>query len=241
MVAEGEGDGGVQSYGYRLCLTDRPDNRVPFPKPEGYDPVAFELVRRWLGAMGDRIHVNRIFSLSGRQQLALPRRRPDEREAIRLHHLHYTQGLMWFLANDPDIPAHIGEEMRAWGLCGDEFADTGHWPHQLYDAVGMGGYNIDIREVQRTWTPVPRYPLMRSETFNEGYLSVPVPPYQIPCRALLPRWEECDNLLVLVCLSASHVAFASVRMEPQCMLLGHAAGVAAAIAVADGTGSTGSG
>lgn len=277
MVPEGDGDGGVQSYCYRLCLTDRPDIRVPFPEPGECDPAAFELVRRWLVAMGDRIHVNRMFSLSGRLpngkvdansigpiSTNLPDgsswRYPDagraEREAIRLHHLRYTQGLMWFLANDPDTPAHIRTEMGRWGLCADEFADTGHWPHQLYvrdarrmlgeyvltqhdlergrahhDAVGMGVYNIDIREVQRTWMPVPRYPLMRPETFNEGYLSAPVAPYQIPYRALLPRWDECDNLLVPVCLSASHVAFASVRMEPQYMLLGHAAGVAAALAV----------
>ena len=165
---------------------------------------------------------------------------------------------MYFLANDPRVPRHIREEMRRWGLCADEFEDTGHWPHQLYvrearrmrgeyiltqhdleqgrmqyDAVGMGSYNIDIREVQRVWIRVPRYPRMVAETFNEGYLSTPVPPYQIPYRSLLPRYDECDNLLVPVCLSASHIAFASVRMEPQYMILGHAAGVAAALAAPD--------
>ena len=276
MVAEGEGDGGVQSYCYRLCLTDRPDNRVPFPRPEGYDPRQFELVRRWLAAAGPGLRPDRIFSLRGRlpngkvdansigplstnlpdgSSWAYPDADPARREAIRAHHLRYTQGLMYCLANDPGVPAHIREEMGRWGLCADEFADTGHWPHQLYvrearrmqgeyvltqhdleagrdhyDAVGMGSYNIDLREVQRTWLRVPRYPRMAAETFNEGYLSVPVPPYQIPYRALLPRYDECDNLLVSVCLSASHVAFASIRMEPQYMLLGHAAGVAAALA-----------
>lgn len=280
LVVEGEGDGGVQSYCYRLCLTDRPGNRVPFPEPEGYERGQFELVRRWLVAMGDRLHVDRIFSLSGRlpngkvdansigpistnlpdgSSWRYPDADPAGREAIRLHHLRYTQGLMYFLTSDPDIPAHIREEMGRWGLCADEFVDTGHWPHQLYvrdarrmrgeylltqhdleegrahhDAVGMGVYNIDIREVQRTWMPVPRYPVMRPETFNEGYLSAPVTPYQIPYRALLPRWDECDNLLAPVCVSASHVAFASVRMEPQYMLLGHAAGLAAALAVEEG-------
>lgn len=93
-----------------------------------------------------------------------------------------------------------------------------------YDVVGMGSYNIDIREVQRVWMRVPRSMQLVAETFNGGYLSVPVPPYQVPYRSLLPRYGECKNLLVPVCLSASHVAFASVRMEPQYMILGHAAG-----------------
>jgi hypothetical protein len=134
---------------------------------------------------------------------------------------------MYFLANDPGVPETIREEMNLWGLCADEFTDTGHWPHQLYvrdgrrmqgeyiltqhdldhartqyDAIGMGSYNIDIREVQRVWMQVPRYPRMVAEVVNEGYLSVPVPPY--------------------------HVAFSSIRMDPQYMILGHAAGIAAA-------------
>ena len=280
MVAEGEGDGGVQSYCYRLCLTDRPDNRMPFPRPDGYDPARYELLRRLL-EVGTEIHLGDLLVLSGR----LPNDKvdvnskgpistdlpdgsswayPDADESLRAtivaHHLGYTQGLMYFLANDPGIPDHIRREMAEWGLCADEFTDTGGWPHQLYvrdarrmigeyvltqhdldagrihyDTIGMGSYNIDVREVQRTWMRVPRYPHMVAETFNEGYLSVPVPPYGIPYRSLLPRYSECDNLIVPVCLSASHIAFASVRMEPQFMLLGHAAGVAASLAVRDGT------
>lgn len=281
MVPEGDGDGGVQSYCFRLCLTDDPDNRVPFPRPDGYDPARFELVRRWLAASPD-LRVERIFSLAGRlpngkcdansigpistnlpdgSAWGYPEADPARRDAIRQHHLAYTQGLCWSLANDPDVPPSIRAGMRRWGLCADEFADTGHWPHQLYvrdarrmqgeylltqhdldagrrqyDVVAFGGYNIDIREVQRTWMRVPRYPRMMAETFNEGYLSAPVPPYGIPYRALLPRFDECDNLLVPVCVSASHVAFASVRMEPQFMMLGHAAGVAAAMAARTGCG-----
>lgn len=171
------------------------------------------------------------------------------------HHLRYTQGLLYFLTNDPSVPGVIPDELSQWGLCGDEFEDTGGWPHQLYvrdarrmhgeyfltqsdldderekyDAVGVGSYNIDIREVQRTWMRVPRFPHMAPETFNEGYLSVPILPYHIPYRSLVPRYHECDNLIVPICASASHVAFSSVRMEPQYMILGHAAGVAAAMA-----------
>ena len=102
-----------------------------------------------------------------------------------------------------------------------------------YDSIGVGSYNIDIREVQRTWLWVPRAMQLSPETFNEGYLSVPVRPYAIPYRSLTPRYAECENLLVSVCVSASHIAFASLRMEPQYMLLGHAAGVAASLAAAE--------
>jgi hypothetical protein len=174
-----------------------------------------------------------------------------ERRAIREHHLRYTQGLLHFLSQTRD-------DVAQWGLCADEFEDTGGWPHQLYvrdgrrmlgayvltehdlvdarpqpDAVGMGSYNIDIREVERTWRYLPEYD-RTAAVFNEGYLSVAVPPYPIPYRSLTPRREDADNLLVPVCLSASHVAFASVRMEPTLMVLGEAAGAAAAQAARRG-------
>jgi hypothetical protein len=99
--------------------------------------------------------------------------------------------------------------------------------------VGLGSYNIDVREVERTWRYLPEYDRAPA-VFNEGYLSVAVPPYPIPYRSLLPRREDAQDLLVPVCLSASHVAFASVRMEPTLMLLGHAAGAAAAQAARRG-------
>ncbi len=281
MEPEGSGDGGVQAYGFRLCLTDCPENRLPFPMPEDYEPGRFELLGQYLAAAGPGLRLDRLIGLGGR----LPNGKCDvnsigpistnlldgssweypdadyrRRREIWDHHLRYTQGLLYFLANDPSVPESIRAETNRWGLCSDEFIDTGHWPHQLYvrearrmlgeyvltlpdleegreqyDAVGMGSYNIDIREVQRTWMWVPRAMNLSAETFNEGYLSVPVRPYQIPYRSLLPKYHECENLLVSVCISASHVAFSSVRMEPQYMILGHAVGLAAALAVRDDT------
>ena len=167
----------------------------------------------------------------------------------------YTLGLLHFLSYDPSVPERIRIETRQMGLCRDEFVDNDHWPHQLYirvgrrmkgeyfmtqrdlekdtvkyDAIGMGSYNIDVRHVQRTWIPMSRFPELHYEVFNEGYISIPVAPYEIPYRSLLPRYEECRNLIVPVCMSASHVAYASVRMEPQYMIMGQAAGVAAAMA-----------
>ena len=150
-------------------------------------------------------------------------------------------------------------EMSKWGLTRDEFPDTDGWPHQLYirearrmlgeyvltqhdvqkhrrkyDSIGMAGYNVDIREVQWVARTVYRFPKIGQEVLMEGYVSVPVDPWEIPYRALLPRQEECSNLLVPAAISASTIAYASFRMEPQYMIAGHSAGTAAAIAVSAG-------
>jgi hypothetical protein len=181
---------------------------------------------------------------------------PERREEIRRHHVDHTRGFLHFLSHDPAVPSAIRRELSRWGLPRGEFADTGHLPHQLYvrearrmvgeriltehdllagsmpeDTVALGSYHIDIREVQRVWRWVYEHPDPIGTVFSEGYLSVPVPVYGIPYSALLPKREDATNLLVPVCLSASAVAFASVRMEPQYMMLGQAAGAAAALAV----------
>lgn len=279
-VEVGEGDRAIQGYGFRLLLTRRPDLRIPFPKPDGYDPSEFELMKRLLAKQGDDVNARYFFTLRpnlpnekaeinsvGPISLNLldgtnwdyPDADYDTRNQIWDRHLQYARWLMYFMANDPSVPAHIRNEVAEWGLSRDEFVDTGHWPHQLYvrtgrrmlgehvmtqhdldsdtlkyDAVGMGSYNIDVRHVQRTWVRMSRFPELEPEVYNEGYVSVPVPPYQIPYRAITPRYQEAENLLVPVCLSSTHVANASIRMEPQYMILGQAAGTAAALAVRDG-------
>ncbi|HZT15469.1 MAG TPA: FAD-dependent oxidoreductase [Gaiellaceae bacterium] len=269
----GEGDGGLQAYQLRLCLTDRPGNRLPVEEPEGYDPGELELLRRYLdaaepcaadliGLVSDllpngKCDVNSIgpFSLnlldgSNREYL------DGDRAAVHERHRRHAQALLFYLSTE--APEPVAREVREWGLCADEFADTGGWPHQLYvrdarrmvgayvlresdlldarpppDVVALGSYNIDIREVERTWRYLPEY-VREPAVFNEGYLSVAVPPYPIPYRSLTPRRDHATNLLVPVCLSASHVAFGSARMEPTLMLLGHAAGIAAAQAARRG-------
>lgn len=180
----------------------------------------------------------------------------ERRRQIWNEHLTWAQGLLYFVGHDPSVPERIRTEMNQWGLAKDEFPDTGHWPHQMYiregrrmlgeyiltqhdlqenrhkpDSIGMGGYNIDIREVEWVAHDVYRFPIVTREVFVEGYLSMPVEPYEIPYRALLPKRSQCENLLVTACISASSVAYASFRMEPQYMIAGHAAGVAAAQAV----------
>jgi hypothetical protein len=264
----GEGDGGLQAYGYRVCLTDREENRLPLEQPEGYDSGEFALVDRYLVAVPDapllglvrdllpngKCDVNSIGPFSLNVLDGSNRDYPDgdegTRQRVRDHHLRYTRAFLYFLSERGHLDG--------WGLAADEFEDTGGWPHQLYvrdgrrmlgehvltehdlldarpqdDAVALGSYNIDIREVERTWRYLPEY-TRTPAVFNEGYLSVAVPPYSIPYRSLTPRREHAKNLLVPVCLSASHVAFGSVRMEPTLMALGQAAGVAAAQAAARG-------
>jgi hypothetical protein len=256
----GAGDGALMAYQFRVCLTHG-DDAIPFEEPEGYDPAEFELLDRWRSARPDRevmglvpnllpnakCDVNSIgpFSLnvldgSNADYLA------GDRDAVRAHHLEYTKRFLFHVA-----PA-------GWGLCPDEFSDTGGWPHQLYvregrrmvgeyvltehdllesrthdDAIAFGSYNIDIREVRRTWRLLPEF-TPTPATFNEGYLSVPVQPYGIPYRCLTPKREDATDLLVPVALSASHVAYSSVRMEPTWMMLGQAAGAAAAQAARRG-------
>ncbi len=180
----------------------------------------------------------------------------QRRQEIWDEHLSYTKGLLYFLGHDPGIPKEIRDEMNRWGLPKDEFMDTDHWPHQLYvregrrmlgeyimtqhdlqikrkkyDTIGMGGYNMDVREVQWIAKEVYWFPLPKQMVLMEGYFSYPVEPYEIPYRCLLPQQDECRNLLATSCVSASHMAYSSLRMEPQYMIMGHAAGVAATLAI----------
>jgi hypothetical protein len=175
-----------------------------------------------------------------------------ERARIWKDHELYQKGFYYFLANDPRVPKPLQDEVRQWGLAKDEFTDTGNWPNQLYirearrmvggfvvtqkdlqtertkpDVIGMGSYNSDSHNVQR-------HVAENGIVLNEGDVQVPVQPYQIPYRVLLPKKEEAANLLAPVCFSASHIAYSSLRMEPQYMILGHAAGVAASMAAASG-------
>ena len=173
-----------------------------------------------------------------------------KRARIRQAHVDYIQGFLYFLATDPRVPAALSAEMKQWGLCRDEFVDNHHWPYQLYvrearrmigeyvmsqkdiqteltkpDAIGMGSYNSDSHNVQR------RPSADGKAVENEGDMQVRVTPYQIPYRLILPKRSQATNLLVPVAFSATHVAYSTLRMEPQYMIVGHAAGVAAKMAI----------
>lgn len=276
----GEADRKVQAYNFRMCFSEVPANQVAFPKPPGYTAKHYELLARLLKArteaegraprLNTLIKIDRI--MNGKADInnqgafstdyiggswEYPEASYRKRAEIWEAHKNYIAGFFYFLANDPQVPAETQREMRTWGLCKDEFVDTGHWPHQLYirearrmvgdfvvtqkdlqteltkpdailtkpDAIGMGSYNSDSHNIQRIVTPA-------GYVRNEGDMQVPVTPYQMPYRVMLPKRAEATNLLVPVAFSASHVAYSSLRMEPQYMIIGQAAGVAAHMAIA---------
>jgi hypothetical protein len=272
MGANGEGDKKVQSYNFRLILTNDPANRLPWTKPEGYDASRFALLARYLKSFEQHMHrlpgmqdvMNPVGIPAGKADFnnngpfstdyigkswTYPDASYSERQRIWKEHLLYTESFLWFLSQDSQVPSSLREEVNAWGRAKDEFADTDHWPNQLYiregrrmvgeyvmkqsdlqkdrtktDSIGMGSYNSDSHNIQRV-------AMSDGSVRNEGDVQVPVQPYEISFRAILPKPAEADNLLVPVCLSASHVAYSSVRMEPQYMIIGQAAGVAAALAI----------
>ena len=144
---EGSGDHRVQAYNYRMCLTRVKENRVPFPKPNGYDPQQYELLLRDLLA-GSR-HINGKFDMLpnlktdtnnhgsfSTDNIGMNYDYPDatyaRRQEILDEHKTYQQGFCYFLANDPRVPEDVRSWYGQWGLAKDEFIDTGHWPHQIY-------------------------------------------------------------------------------------------------------------
>jgi hypothetical protein len=175
-----------------------------------------------------------------------------ERERMWREHKDWQMGLMWTLANSPRVPERVRDEFKRLGLAKDEFVESGNWPRQLYvrearrmvsdyvmtekncrrkevveDSVGMGAYNMDSHHVQR-------YVTAEGHVRNEGDVQVGSRPYPISYRSIRPKGEECENLLVPVCLSSSHIAFGSIRMEPVFMVLGQSAATAAALAIDGG-------
>ena len=171
------------------------------------------------------------------------------RARIWQEHEDYIRGFVYFMATSPRVPDDMRAEMQSWGPAKDEFIDTGHWPNQLYvrearrmvsdyvmtehncrgkvkaeDPVGLAAYTMDSHNCQRIVKGV--------NAENEGDVQVGgFPPYPISYRSILPKAAQCENLLVPICLSATHIAYGSIRMEPVFMILGQSAATAAALAL----------
>ena len=261
----GAGDDKIQAYCFRLCMSNHPDNRVPFPKPANYDPKDYELLGRVFDT-GRKDWFQKFDVIPNRKtdtnnhgpfssdnigmNYDYPEASYERRKEIIKEHEDYQKGLLYYVANDPRVPEDIRTKMNEWGLAKDEFVDNGNWPHQIYvrearrmigqyvttehevmgtrevkDPVGMGSYAMDSHNVQR---------YIKEDGFvqNEGDIGVhPKKPYQISFGSIVPKKEECTNLVVPVCVSSSHIAFGSIRMEPVFMILGQSAAVTASMAI----------
>jgi hypothetical protein len=173
----------------------------------------------------------------------------DTRDSIALEVENYIKGLLYFMANDTGVTREIRDQMSSWGWAADEFTDNNHFPHQMYvrearrmigeyvmtehnclgdstvnDGIGLAAYTMDSHNCQRI--------VVNGMVKNEGDVQIgDFPPYEISYRSLLPKKGECVNLSVPVCLSASHIAFGSIRMEPVFMVLGQVAGLASSMAL----------
>ena len=280
---DGDGDKRVQAYNFRMCLTDDPENRIPFKKPANYDEREYELLFRnfakgekavpWINSKmpNRKTDTNNKSGFStdfiGRNY-EWPEASYERRAEIFKAHLDYQRGLMWTLANHPRVPEKIRAEVSKWGTCKDEFLDGpgDGWQSQLYvrearrmvgeyvmtehecrgdreapRPVAMGAYTMDSHNVRRVVTA-------KGNVQNEGDVQDRsrhsawgpdaakrakggrMKPYGIDYGAICPKRGECENLLVPVCLSASHMAFGSIRMEPVFFALGQVAGTAASLA-----------
>ena len=173
------------------------------------------------------------------------------REIEQAHEL-YIRGHLWTLAHHPRVPAAIREQTARYGLCKDEFSELGGFSPMIYirEARRLAGEYV-MTELDCKGKRTPPEPValasfgldshaVRYFVTKRGFLerdgviwNVPPRPYGVSYRSLVPKKEECANLLVPVCLSATHAAHGSIRMEPVFMQLGQAAAMAAGIAVRD--------
>ncbi|MBC7927615.1 MAG: FAD-dependent oxidoreductase, partial [Bryobacteraceae bacterium] len=264
LAPQGSADKRIQAYCFRLISTQCDDLRVPWPKPRSYVPERYELLLKYIQAhpgisFARLVHFSAIpngkFDLNASGPFSIdyvggnldyPDGDYATRDKIFRDHEDYQKGFLWFLAHDSRLPKQLRDEVNSWGLCRDEYPETGHWPVQMYirearrmkgeyvmtehdilrnstkeDSVGMGSFVLDSHWVQRFVDP-------RGHVRIEGHLDESIrldnAPYEIPYRSLTPKKTDCQNLLVPVCLSATHVAICTIRMEPVYMMLGHASG-----------------
>ena len=269
LANRGSGDKKIQSYNYRICLTNNKTNRIDITKPDNYEPKHFELFLRLINkTKPEKIrqflkqdlmpHSKTDFNNQGAfstdmigMNYEYPEGSYDTRRKIIKQHEDYNKGFLYFIGHDSRVPIHLREEMQSWGYPKDEYIDSGHWSHQLYvresrrmigkylmtehnalgtvtvdDGIAMSSYRMDSHNHQRV--------VVNGHVKNEGdvqWPSQPPKPFPVSYRALVPKSDECHNVIVPVCLSSTHIAYGSIRMEYTFMELGEASAVAAAMAI----------
>jgi hypothetical protein len=271
----GSADERLQSYCYRLTLTDVPANQIAIAKPEGYREEDYEPLFRaieaghhwpffttsWMpnrktdtnnngGVSMDYIGGNYRLDANGQTKWSWVTLDHAGRERIAETHKQWQLGLLWTLQNHPRVPDEIRKRVANWGLAADEYEDNDHWPYAIYvregrrmasdfvmseghcrnqlpidDPIGMGAYTLDSHNTQRC--------VVDGVVRNEGDVQLRLTdgPYKIAYRAITPRADECENLLVPWALSSTHIAFGSIRMEPVFMILSQSAATAASLAI----------
>ena len=271
LMPSGSGDHKVQSYNYRVCLTDDPQNRIAITRPEGYDSTRYELLLRLMEKQKNSLSLNNYFIWS-----EMPNRKTDinnrngfSTDMIGTNHAYpegdyksrrkyiedltsYTKGLFYFFGHDQRVPQALRNQMLQWGYPKDEYKGNNNWSHQAYirearrmisdyvmtennctgktvvtDGIALAAYNMDSHNTDRL--------VVDGMVKNEGNVEIPgISPYPISYKAIVPKEQECDNLIVPVCLSASHIAYGSIRMEPVFMVLSQVAAIAASFSIDQG-------
>ena len=273
----GSADKSVMAYNYRLCVTNQPDNKIPFEAPLGYDESEFELLARLSEMVVKARHdhtmpleyfltfaplPNQKFDLNtaggiSTEYVGLSAEYPDADYTTRLRldaeHKRYMKAILYFMATSKRLPAEINAAVSSYGLCKDEFISNGGWPPMLYvregrrmvgsfvmtqnelqlrkkitDSIGVGSFYFDSHYTNRVvhlYEGVGRVHNEANDNTNKGIQ------YPISYQSLIPKREEVQNLFVPVCMSASHAAFTSLRVEPTYMIMGQAAAVGAAVAI----------
>ena len=271
----GSADNKVQTYNFRLCLTQNLTNMIPIAPPANYSESQYELVRRYVAARAaanGSVHLNQLIDIqtiipngktdiNARDELSTdyigynytyPTNTYAGRQVIWQAHADYLRGLLYFYATSPNVPANLNAEAQSWGLAKDEFQDTGGWPYQLYvrearrmvsdyvmiqqdalgqraapDPIALANYALDSH-------PVARLAVGGYARWEGGAISgTPPYPFGISYRSIIPGTNQCQNLFCTFALSASHVGFAPVRMEPVFMMTSQSAATAAALAIDD--------
>jgi hypothetical protein len=264
----GEGDRRIQGYCFRLCFTKNPANRLPWVKPEDYNPLNYEIYRRYIRAGGKlwqpgaglpngKTDLGSWHDLSANlygMNHAWPGGDKATRARVLHEHLSFTQGLCWFLANDPSVPEPLRTTWAQWGPCQDEFTDNGGWPRMFYvrdarrmvsdyvitehhtkkvgatpveDPVGVAYWPPDTHHVRRI--------VRDGAAYNEGFVfgGEDWGPFGVSYRALVPKASEVVNLITPTCPSSTHVAYGAIRLEWTFMVLGQSVGLAACQAIDD--------